>query len=134
MLVRLPEGLDPLRVAAASDNLSDAWRCIVQPLTRRPGGSVLILAGAAQSIGLYAAGLAVAHGADVVDYIDHRPERLVIAEKLGAQPHPTVKKKIRATDIPDRRYDIVVAGTSTSTGVELGLRALEPGGICTPVG
>ncbi|WP_316575975.1 alcohol dehydrogenase catalytic domain-containing protein [Nocardia canadensis] len=80
MLVRVPGGIDPLRVAAASDNLTDAWRCVVGPLAERPGGSVLVLAGAAQSIGLYAAGLAVAHGAEVVDYVDHRPERLAIAE------------------------------------------------------
>ncbi|MEV0292740.1 alcohol dehydrogenase catalytic domain-containing protein [Nocardia sp. NPDC050710] len=134
MLVRLPDGLDPLRVAAASDNLADAWRCIVPSLAQRPGGSVLILGGAAQSIGLYAAGLAVAHGAETVDYVDHRVERLEIAEKLGARAHPARKGKLRRTDIPDRRYDIVVEGTSTAAGVDAGLRALEPGGICTPVG
>ncbi|WP_433682903.1 zinc-dependent alcohol dehydrogenase [Nocardia sp. CA-119907] len=134
MLVRLPAGLDPLRVAAASDNLADAWRCIVGPLAERPGGSVLVLAGAAQSIGLYAAGLAVAHGAEVVDYVDHRTERLAIAEKLGARAHPVKKGKLRRADLPSRRYDIVVEGTSTATGVDAGLRALQPGGICTPVG
>ncbi|MET8779580.1 alcohol dehydrogenase catalytic domain-containing protein [Nocardia sp. NPDC004654] len=134
MLVRLPDGLDPLRVAAASDNLADAWRCVVPSLALRPGGSVLVLGGAAQSIGLYAAGLAVAHGAEVVDYVDHRPERLAIAEKLGARPHRTRKKQLRAADIPARRYDLVVEGTSTATGVDLALRSLEPGGICTPVG
>ncbi|MGW4739052.1 hypothetical protein [Nocardia xishanensis] len=76
MLVRLPAGLDPLRVAAASDNLADGWRCVVPAPAARPGGSVLVLGGAAQSIGLYAAGLAVAHGAEVVEYVDHRSERL----------------------------------------------------------
>ncbi|MCP2289911.1 zinc-binding dehydrogenase [Nocardia amikacinitolerans] len=134
MLVRLPDGLDPLRVAAASDNLADAWRCVVPPLALRPGGSVLVLGGAAQSIGLYAAGLAVAHGAEVVDYVDHREERLAIAEKLGARPHRTGRKKLRAADIPPRRYDLAVEGTSTAVGVDLALRSLEPGGICTPVG
>ncbi|WP_330252987.1 alcohol dehydrogenase catalytic domain-containing protein [Nocardia sp. NBC_00565] len=134
MLVKLPPGLDPLRVAAASDNLADAWRCVVPPLAQRPGGSVLVLAGAAQSIGLYAAGLAVANGA-TVDYVDHRPERLEIAEKLGATVHPTAGKgRLRASDIPGRRYDIAVEATSTAAGVDLALRALAPGGYCTPVG
>ncbi|MEV2220379.1 alcohol dehydrogenase catalytic domain-containing protein [Nocardia vinacea] len=134
MLVRLPDSLDPLRVAAASDNLADAWRCVVPPLTERPGGSVLVLGGAAQSICLYAAGLAAAHGAEVVDYVDHRTERLAIAEKLGARAHPVKKGKLRRTDLPSRRYDIVVEGTSTAAGVDAALRALQPGGICTPVG
>ncbi|MDL9935273.1 alcohol dehydrogenase catalytic domain-containing protein [Gordonia sp. ABSL1-1] len=134
MLVKVPDGVDPLRVAAASDNLSDAWRCVVPPLAERPGGSVLILGGAAQSIGLYAAGLAVAHGAGVVDYVDHRPERLAIAEKLGATVHQARKGRLRQADLPGRRYDIAVEGTSSAAGVDLALRALEPGGRCTPVG
>src|SRR4051812_16109517 len=87
MLVPLPEGVDPLRVAAASDNLADAWRTVVPQLERRPGGSVLVIGGGAQSIGLYAAGLAVAHGASVVDYVDDQPVRLEIAESLGARGH-----------------------------------------------
>jgi threonine dehydrogenase-like Zn-dependent dehydrogenase len=134
MLVRLPHGVDPLRVAAASDNLADAWRCVVPALDRRPGGSVLVLNGAAQSIGLYAAGLAVAHGATTVDYVDNRPERLEVAETLGATPHPTGQDRLRRADLPDRKYDIVVEGTSTATGIDLALRALTPGGLCTAVG
>lgn len=89
MLVRLPDGLDPLRVAAASDNLSDAWRAVVPQLRARPGASVLVVGGAAQSIGLYAAGLAVAHGARAVDYLDRSRTRVHIAESLGAHGHVT---------------------------------------------
>ncbi|MFE7743749.1 zinc-binding dehydrogenase [Nocardia sp. NPDC057455] len=89
----------------------------------------------AQSIGLYAAGLTVRHGAEVVDYVDHRPERLDIAEKLGAQAHFTASKgKLRPADIPRTDYDIAVEGTSSAIGVELALRSLAPGGICQPVG
>nr|WP_064569843.1 alcohol dehydrogenase catalytic domain-containing protein [Gordonia sp. LAM0048] len=134
MLVKLPGGLDPLRVAAASDNLADAWRCVVPALRQRPGGSVLILGGAGQSIGLYAAGLAVAHGAEHVDYVDHRPERLAIAERLGATVHRIGKGKLRRADLPTRRYDVAVECTSTAAGVDAALRALTPGGLCTPVG
>jgi alcohol dehydrogenase len=135
MLVPVPAGVDPLRVAAASDNLSDAWRCVVPGLRVRPAGKVLVLGGAAQSIGLYAAGLAVRHGAEVVDYVDHRRERLDIAEKLGARPHSTASKgKPRPADIPRSDYDIVVEGTSTAAGVDAALRSLAPGGFCQPVG
>ncbi|GAB89764.1 zinc-dependent alcohol dehydrogenase [Gordonia rhizosphera] len=134
MLVKLPAGLDPLRAASASDNLADAWRCVVPALAQRPGGSVLILGGAAASIGLYASGLAVAHGAGTVDYIDHEPQRLAIAEKLGATVHPMRGRRIRPSDIPPRGYDIAVECTSSAAGVDAALRALRPGGVCTPVG
>jgi threonine dehydrogenase-like Zn-dependent dehydrogenase len=125
MLVPVPDGVDPLRIAAASDNLSDAWRTVVPPLRDHAGASVLVLGGGAQSIGLYAAGLAVSHGASVVDYVDSRPERLDIAAALGATVH---------TRVPPRRYDIAVEASSTARGVRTALRALNPGGICTAVG
>jgi threonine dehydrogenase-like Zn-dependent dehydrogenase len=86
MLVPVPPGVPPLRVAAAGDNLADAWRSVVSPLRERPGGSVLVIGGGAQSIGLYAAGLAVAHEARVVDYVDDNPKRRLVAEALGAHP------------------------------------------------
>jgi len=134
MLVRVPEKVDPLRVAAASDNLADAWRCVVPVLRERPGGRVLILGGAAQSIGLYAAGLAVRHGAEIVDYVDDRSERLAIAEKFGARVHAVKKGKRSAADIPRRDYDVAVEGTATAAGVDVALRSLAPGGVCRPVG
>ena len=109
MLVKLPAGLDPLRGAAASDNLADAWRAVVPPLRQRPGGRVLVMGGGGQSIGLYAAGLAVAHGAAVVDHIDD----------LSALP---------------TTYDVVVEASSHPQGLRDALHALRPGGICTGTG
>jgi threonine dehydrogenase-like Zn-dependent dehydrogenase len=133
MLVRVPDGVDPVRVASASDNLSDAWRCVVPALRSRPGGRVLVLGGAAQSVGLYAAGLAVCQGAEV-DYVDHRIERLDIAEKLGARVHRAQKGRRTAADVPRRDYDVAVEGTATAAGVDVALRSLAPGGVCQPVG
>jgi threonine dehydrogenase-like Zn-dependent dehydrogenase len=125
MLVRVPDGIDPLRVAAASDNLADAWRAVVPPLRARPGGMVLVLGGGAKSIGLYAAGLAVAQGAGVVEYVDDDAARRAIAGDLGA----------RAQERPSRTgYDIVVEATSRAAGLRRAVRALTPGGICTAVG
>jgi threonine dehydrogenase-like Zn-dependent dehydrogenase len=127
MLVPVPEGVPALRVAAAGDNLADAWRCVVPPLAAREGGSVLIVGGGAKSIGLYAAGLAVAHGANVVDYLDDDPKRAGIAESFGARVRP------RATT-PRRAYDIVVEATSRASGLRQAVHALAPGGVCTAVG
>ncbi|WP_028064069.1 zinc-dependent alcohol dehydrogenase [Solirubrobacter soli] len=122
MLVKLPAGLDPLRVAAASDNLADAWRTVVPHLSRRPGARVLVLGGGAQSIGLYAAGLAVAHGAGEVAYVDAGGDRRAIAASLGAgtEAHGV--------------YDIVVEATSRTRGLRSALRSTAPGGICTAIG
>ena len=84
MLVPVPDGVNPLSLASASDNLPDAWRAVGPWLAKRPGTPVLIVGGGARSIGLYAAGMAVALSAARVDYVDHDPERLAIAESLGA--------------------------------------------------
>jgi threonine dehydrogenase-like Zn-dependent dehydrogenase len=135
MLVKVPEGVDPLRVAAASDNLADAWRCVVPPLRQRPGGRVLVIGGGGQSIGLYAAGLAVAHGASSVDYLDDRDSRLEVAESFGARVH-RVDKARRKSVLPTTsgRYDVAVEASSHPQGLRDALRALRPGGICTGTG
>ncbi len=135
MLVPVPTGVDPLRVAAASDNLADAWRSVVPPLKTREAGSVLVLGGGGQSIGLYAAGLAVQHGASVVDYVDDRPERLAIAESLGARIHRLPKgSRKSAGDVIPQTYDVAVEASSQGAGVRAAMRALNPGGTCTATG
>jgi alcohol dehydrogenase len=131
MLVPVPSDVDPLRVAAAGDNLADAWRAVVLPLRERPGGSVLVLGGGARSIGLYAAALAVRHGAEVVHYLDDDVQRLEIAASLGAEVHRLRSR--RRGPVP-RRYDVAVEASSRADGVRAAVRALEPGGICTAVG
>jgi threonine dehydrogenase-like Zn-dependent dehydrogenase len=133
MLVAVPADVPPLRVAAASDNLADAWRSVVTPLRDRPGGSVLIIGGGAKSIGLYAAGLAVAHGAAVVHYIDDDSVRRGIAEGLGAHtfPAPARSGRRRTTTL---RYDVVVEASSRAAGLRRAIRSLARGGVCTAVG
>jgi alcohol dehydrogenase len=135
MLVRVPGSVDPLRVAAASDNLADAWRAVVPALRERPGGSVLVIGGGAQSIGLYAAGLAVGHGAERVDYLDDSEARLEVAQRFGATPRKVAKTRRGST--LDRRspgYDVVVEASSQASGLRDAIRALKPGGICTATG
>ncbi|MFB9832836.1 alcohol dehydrogenase catalytic domain-containing protein [Actinoallomurus acaciae] len=137
MLVPVPDGVPAPRVAAAGDNLADAWRAVVPPLADREGGSVLILGGGAKSIGLYAAGLAAAHGASVVDYLDDNPRRRSVAESFGARTRPLTAPRLsssRRTAATRRRYDVVVEATSRAAGLRQAVHALAPGGVCTAVG
>ncbi|MGF1545113.1 MAG: alcohol dehydrogenase catalytic domain-containing protein [Parvularculaceae bacterium] len=67
MLVPVPDGVDPVDLASASDNIPDGWRGVGPHLDRYPGAPVLVLGGRARSVGLYAAGIAVALGAERVD-------------------------------------------------------------------
>ena len=133
MLVPVPAGVPPLRVAAAGDNLADAWRSVVTPLRERPGGSVLVIGGGAQSIGLYAAGLAVAHGAGAVHYADDDPGRRRIAEAFGAHTFPAAAKA-RPRRTTTFRYDVVVEASSRAAGLRRAIRSLARGGVCTAVG
>ncbi|WP_243793526.1 zinc-binding dehydrogenase [Saccharopolyspora gloriosae] len=129
MLVPVPPGVPPLRVASASDNLADAWRAVVPPLAEREGGSVLVLGGGAKSIGLLAAGLAVAHGASAVDYLDDDAGRREIAESFGARACPAGRRGGEHGG-----YDVVIEATSGAAGLRRALRSVAPGGVCTAVG
>lgn len=129
MLVRVPEGVDPAAVAAASDNLTNAYEIIVPHLEARPGASVLI-AGVGGT-GFYAIQMARALGASRIHYLDHDPNRLALAQKLGATPIP-----VPADDAPrnlEHRYDIAADTRGDPKDLALLLRSLEPRGICTSV-
>jgi len=66
-------------------------------LKERPGGTVLVFGyGSPGSIGLYAAGWAVALGASRVVYADRNQDRLARAAKMGAEPIDTRVTKLRS--------------------------------------
>ncbi len=125
MLVPLPEGLEPAAVASASDNLSDAWRTVGPPLAEHPGADVLVVGGAGPgSIGLYAAGLAVALGSGSVLYVDGDVTRREIASRLGAQTLAEKPKRVGP-------YPITVDSSADPDGLQLALRSTSPDGVCT---
>jgi alcohol dehydrogenase len=137
MLVAVPRSVDPLSLASASDNLPDAWRAVGPQLTQRPGASVLVVGGGAKSIGLYAAGMAVALGAARVDYVDHSRERLAIAESLGARAVESQRGRGwfgRNTPRVHGEFGIAVEASSSAAGLSYSLRSLSPGGLCTAIG
>jgi threonine dehydrogenase-like Zn-dependent dehydrogenase len=145
MLVRVPSGVDPLSLASASDNLPDAYRSVGPALAQRPGAPVLVVGGSARSIGLYAAGIAVALGSTRVDYFDHDPQRLECAEAFGARAHAISsslarlrarvgRRTVPTPALPRDGYPITVDASSTVRGLRLVLSATAPGGQCTGVG
>jgi threonine dehydrogenase-like Zn-dependent dehydrogenase len=137
MLVPIPPRVAPIALAGASDNLPDAWRTVAPHLRAEPGAPVLVVGGAARSIGLYAAGMAVALGASQVDYLDGDPVNLAIAERLGANPiaQRPQARWLRGPRPPlATRYPITVDASNRQAGLDLAIRALAPGGVCTVVG
>ncbi|HXD56208.1 MAG TPA: alcohol dehydrogenase catalytic domain-containing protein [Solirubrobacteraceae bacterium] len=125
MLVPLPDGLEPARVASASDNIADAWRAVAPPLEREPGAPVLVVGGAAAgSIGLYAAGIARALGSEWVLYVDPDESRRAAAEALGAQTMASPPKRLGP-------FPVTVDASADPELLKLALRSTAPDGVCT---
>jgi alcohol dehydrogenase len=127
MLVKLPAGIDPTAVASVSDNIADGWRTVGPQLGAEPNAEVLVVAGdeGPASIGLYAAGIAVALGAANVVYADVDPSRLAIAARLGAEA---------LEGVPPRKlgaFPITVDASGTEQGLRCALQSTAFDGTCT---
>ncbi|MFI6047584.1 zinc-binding dehydrogenase [Nocardia sp. NPDC051321] len=128
MLVPLPPGIDPVAVASASDNIPDGYRAVGPQLADNPGAEVLVIGGpAAPSIGLYAAGLAVALDAARVVYLDDSVERLEIAKSLGAEAIEG------PPDARVGRFPITVESAGGATALRAAINATAYDGWCTSV-
>ena len=117
MLVPLPAGLDPVHAASAADNIPDGWRAVAPQLAKRPGASVLVLGGLAQSVALYAAGAAVALGAGRVLYLDDDVDRRARAVALGAV----------------EQFEIVCEGAGHPAALAFAIRSTARNGSLTSV-
>jgi alcohol dehydrogenase len=124
MLVPVPDGVEPEAIASLSDNIPDAWRSVAPQLEAEAGSPVLVCGGAG-SIALYAAQIAVALGAERVDFAGGTPEHRELAEQLGAN--------LLDEEFPDRigPYPVTVDFSGTHEGLACALRSTAPEGICT---
>ncbi len=129
MLVALPDAVEPSAAASVSDNIVDAWRTVAPFLAEDPDAAVLVVGGGGPgSIGLYAAGIAIALGASRVTYVDADERRLAIATELGAE---TIE------GLPAERlgpFGITVDASADPAGLALAIRSTGPDGVCTSVG
>jgi threonine dehydrogenase-like Zn-dependent dehydrogenase len=125
MLVPLPAGVSARQAANASDNASDAYRCVQPALVRDPGAPVLVVGDGA--IPLMAADCAVRLGAERVSFYSRRPDALALAEARGIDafevegPWPA--------RLPS--HPITVDCTSDPDGLRGVVASTEPGGTCT---
>jgi alcohol dehydrogenase len=129
MLVPLPEGVEPIVVASAADNIADGWRAVAPALAEHPAAQVLIVGGRVQSISLYAIDAALALGASSVTYVDTDAGRCAVAQKLGAT--------VVVQGEPERSlgaFPVTVDGTGTPEGLVATLRLTDWGGRCTSLG
>lgn len=128
MLIACPPGFTPTQLASMSDNVPDGWRAVAPHLMERPGANVLITGGLAQSVGLYAAGLAVSLGAGRVLYLDDDAGRRAIAERLGAVAEPLALKEGR---LPKEQFEITVDASCDAETLKFLLLSTAPNGVCT---
>lgn len=127
MLVKLPDDVEPASVAAASDNLTDAWAAVSKPLAARPGGRVLV-AGGTESLGVLAVQLAKAAGASQVTYHDADPYRQALARQAGAQIHEGDEQALY------EQFDVSISATRDHEKLKAALLGLAPGGHCSCIG
>jgi threonine dehydrogenase-like Zn-dependent dehydrogenase len=129
MLVPLPQAVEPAIVPSAADNMTDGWRAVAPALGKLPAADVLVVGGGGmRSIPLYAVDTALALGAASVTYVDTDPDRLAVAQQLGA-------KVVEGN--PGRSlgaFPITVDGTGTPDGLVATLRLTDYGGRCTSIG
>ena len=129
MLVPLPEAVEPTQAASVGDNLADGYAVAAEGLELWPGGEVLVVGGAAQSIGLYAAATAVALGAARTVYLDSDPGRLAVAEALGAEPQEHGGKPPRKAG----SFEVTVDASADPDGLACALRSTAPSGFSSTV-
>jgi alcohol dehydrogenase len=130
MLVPLMDGIDPIQAASLSDNIADGWRCVAEPLAAMPGAPVLIVGGLAQSVGIYAAGAAVALGSSRVLYLDDNEDRRKRAQKMGATTEPLGLAEGRG---PDEQFPIVVEAAGNKAALNFSVQSTAANGILTSV-
>lgn len=124
MLVPAPADVPAWALAAAADNATDGWRCVATHLAARPGASVLVVAGLAPSIALYAADAALALGANRVDVLSPDPAILAVATRIGAT---AIESGFAGKHGP---YDVTVDASVDPAGLALALRATDHEGVC----
>ncbi len=124
MLHAVPEGLESVALASASDNVLDGYRTVASHLRERPGAEVLVVSHGSRSIALYAVQAALGLGAARVDFASDDAAALALAAKLGAHPVETDFERRQG------RYPIVADCGTRPEGLRYAVASTQPEGVC----
>jgi threonine dehydrogenase-like Zn-dependent dehydrogenase len=129
LIVPAPEGIDPTVLCTLTDNVVDGYRTVAGPLAAYPGADVLVVGGAASSVGLYAVAAALALGSERVRYVDTDQARCAAAQQLGAEAIEHSGPWPRSFD----RALVTIENTKDPDGLACTLRSTDDYGYCTTV-
>lgn len=127
MLVRQPAGHPLSQTAALADGATDGFVAVAGWLRERPGADVLVIGGAGQSVGLFAAQAALTLGATRVVYLDDHPGRRAKAAEIGAEVQAAAPGLVMD---PIGLFPIVIDAAASDASLSLALRSVEPNGVC----
>jgi threonine dehydrogenase-like Zn-dependent dehydrogenase len=129
LLVPAPDDIAPEILCTLVDNGVDGYRTVAGQLAAAPQAEVLVVGGAASSVGLYAVAAAVALGAGRVRYIDRDPAQCAAAARLGADAQLHEGPWPRSFE----RSAVTVENTMETDGLACALRSTDDYGFCTSV-
>ena len=129
LLVPAPDGIAPEVLCTLVDNGVDGYRTVAGQLAAAPRADVLVVGGAASSVGLYAVATAVALGARRVRYIDADAAQCEAAAGLGADAQLHQGPWPRSFE----RAPVTVENTMDPDGLACTLRSTDDYGFCTSV-
>ena len=128
MLRGVPSSADPVALAGLGDNVTDGWRAVGPGLAARPGGTVLVAGGHRPgSITLYAAGIAVALGAQRTVFVSADEDHRRRAAAMGAEVVDPSETPIE--ELGD--FDVTVDGSGDPATFVKVLERTGRAGICT---
>jgi alcohol dehydrogenase len=138
MLVRLPDGIEPVAAASVADNVSDGYRHVApfaeEVLVRDPEAEMLIVAGIGRrpvvsaSIALYAGLVAKALGLRVVHLVERRQHVREHAEQLGFVTH-------RPSELDGLGlFRLVMEASAGPRGLREAIKHTAADGICSSAG
>ncbi len=127
MLLAVPDGVEPARIASLSDNIPDAWRTVGPQLDAEPGAAVLICAGAG-SIARLRRG-------------DRRSPRAPNGSTSPAGVRTSARWRRASAPTCSTRSSRSGSGPTRSrsprspdhAGLNCALRSTEPDGVCTAI-
>jgi len=133
-LLAVPEGMDDERALFVGDNLTTGYYgAAVAGI--QPGDSVAVVG--AGSVGFFCIQSASVHGAKEVLALDMEPDRLVLAEKVGAIPINVKERnpQMAVAELTEGRgADVVIEAVGSPAAFETAVEVVRRGGAICVVG